>query len=357
MKTFLFSLALFSTYTFAQELSLSSKQEANWQIEVQSPKEASRLPLGEFIAEVVTPPSLLHSISLPFEANIKKLKVAKYQKVTKGEILAEVTGTQWIATQQKAIADAIAYKQHQELTKRKRMLCKEEIIPQKECIKANSQLEGYKIQLSASKALLESYGADEKMIKKLLKTFKLSQSMRVKSKVKGRIIKLNAQLGESTKPSNALFVIQSKGDLWLEVAIEAQRTTRLHEGQKVQISLGNATFDTEILQLSPVINPQNQTRQVRFLLPSDIKIFSGLRDSAQITLNQTSIKVSKKAVIKNENKQIVFVKIQGGYTSHAIEILAENDNYYFVKPSNALKNNIAISSLAILKNMLGDDDE
>ncbi len=68
-----------------------------------------KLPLGEFIAEAVTPPSLLHTISLPFEANVKKLNVAKYQEVTKGYVLAEVTGTEWIGIQQKAIAEAIEY--------------------------------------------------------------------------------------------------------------------------------------------------------------------------------------------------------------------------------------------------------
>lgn len=357
MKHFLLLCTLLNSSIYAQKISLSHQEEANWQISIQIPKEAFRLPLGEFIAEVVTPPSLLHSISLPFKANIKTLKVAKYQKVRKGEILAEVTGTAWISTQQKAIADAIAYKQYQELSKRKRILCKEEIIPQKECIKSNAQLEGYKIQLSASKALLESYGADRSMIKKLLKTLKLTPTIAIKSSVNGRIINLHATLGQSTQPSNALFVIQEKGELWIESAIEAQRTQSLYEGQKVQISLGNATFDTKILQLSPVINPENQTRQVRFLVPKEIDILSGLRDSAKITLSQKTLKISKDAVIKNDEKQIVFVKINAGYESHTIEILAEDDKFYFVKPRAILKNKIATSSLAILKNMLGEEDE
>ena len=357
MKNSLLFLTLFSLSLHAQQIKLSPEQEANWQIQVQSPQKASHLPLGEFIAQVVTPPSLLHSISLPFEANIKKLSLAKYQKVSKGQILAEVTGTTWIATQQKAIADVIAYKHQIQITKRKQMLCKEEIIPQKECVTAQSELESFKVQLSASKALLESYGASKQMITTLLETLKLSPTISIKSSVKGRIIQLNAKLGQSTNPSNALFVIQEKGALWIESAIEAQRTRGLYEGQKVQISLENATFDTHIMQLSPVINPENQTRKVRFLVPESIEIFSGLRSSAQITLKEESFKIPKNAVIKDGKEQIVFVQNEKGYRSYAIKILAENNDVYFVQSTDMLTHKIAVSSLAILKNMLGGDDE
>lgn len=357
MKKQLLLLTLFTFGIHAQNIVLTAEQEATWQIKAEVPKSSQRLPLGEFIAEVVTPPSLLHTISLPFEANVKKLHVANYQSVSKGQILAEVTGTEWISTQQKAIADAIEFKHHQHLTERKNMLCKEEIIPKKECVAANAELEADKIKVAASKALLKSYGASDEMIVTLFKDLKLSQTIAVKSTVDGKIIQLNAAPGKSTNPTDALFVIQKEGPLWIESAIEAQRTQGLKEGQKVQITLNGHTFNTSILQLSPVINPENQTRQIRFLVPSDINIFSGLRANAKITLAQVSLKIRKKSVIKKGDDQIVFVKNKEGYSSVPVEILAEDDTHYFVKPSPDLQNKIAVSSLAALKNMLGGEDE
>lgn len=353
-------LLLFTLFTFglnAQNIVLTSQQEANWQIKVAAPQSSQKLPLGEFVAEVVTPPSLLHTISLPFEANVKKLHVANYQQVSKDQVLAEVTGTEWIATQQKAIADAIEFKHHKHLAERKNMLCREEIIPQKDCTEANAELEADKIKVLASKALLKSYGAGDEMIATLFKDLTLSQTIQVKSTVDGRIIQMHATPGKSTSPADALFVIQEEGSLWLESAIEAERSQGLEEGQKVQITLDNHTFDTSIIQLSPVINPENQTRQIRFLVPSDIKIFSGLRSNAKITLAQETLKISKTSVIKDGDTQIVFVKNKEGYTSVPVEILAEDDTSYFVKPTSVLKNKIAVSSLAVLKNMLGSGDE
>jgi len=341
----------------AQNIILTPEQEKNWEIKVEVPLASQTLPLGEFIAEVVTPPSLLHTISLPFEANIKRLNVAKYQEVTKGYVLAEVTGTEWIGIQQTAIAEAIEYQHHSHLTERKNLLCQEEIIPQKECVAANAELEADKIRVAASKALLESYGANDEMITALFKDLKLSQTIQVKSTIAGRIVELAATPGKSTSPSDALFMIQEKGSLWLESNVEAKRTIGLHEGQSVQIDFGGHTFDTTILQLSPVINPLNQTRQVRFLVPADISVFSGLRGSAKITLTQESLKIKKTSVIKDGRSQIVFVKNNKGYQSVSIKILAEDDTFYFVKATPELKNKIATSSVAILKNMLGDGDE
>lgn len=341
----------------AENIILSSEQEANWQIKVETPQISKRLPLGEFVAEVVTPPTLLHTISLPFEANVKKLHVANFQPVTKGQILADVTGTEWIETQQKAISDAIEFKHHEHLAERKNMLCQEEIIPQKECVAANAELEADKIKVAASKALLGSYGASDAMISKLFKDLTLSQTIELKSTVEGRIVELHASPGKSTSPADALFIIQEKGPLWLESAIESKRTVGLQEGEKVEVTLEHYTFETSILQLSPVINPENQTRQIRFEVPADRHIFSGLRTSAKITIFHDSLKIRKNAVIKDGDAQIVFVKNKEGYTSVPVEILAEDDTYYFIKPSSVLENKIAVSSLAILKNMLGSEDE
>jgi cobalt-zinc-cadmium efflux system membrane fusion protein len=357
MKKQFILLTLFTFALNAENIVLTPEQEANWQIKVEAPQNSQRLPLGEFISEVVTPPTLLHTISLPFEANVKKLHVANYQEVRKGQILADVTGTEWIETQLKAISDAIEYKHHENLAERKNMLCKEEIIPQKECVAANAELETDKIKVDASKALLKSYGASDEMISSLFKDLQLSQTIELRSSVDGRIVKLHVTLGRSTSPADALFVIQEKGALWIESAIEAKRTKGLKEGQKVQIVLDDQTFDTTILQLSPVINPENQTRQIRFLVPSNIDIFSGLRSTAKITLVQESLKIRKNAVIKVGETQVVFYKSKEGYTSLPIDILAEDDKYYFVKPSPLLKNKIAVSSVAILKNMLGSEDE
>jgi len=71
MKKQLLLWTLLTLMLSAKNITLTPKQEENWQIKVETPQLSKRLPLGEFITEVVTPPSLLHTISLPFEAQVK----------------------------------------------------------------------------------------------------------------------------------------------------------------------------------------------------------------------------------------------------------------------------------------------
>ena len=341
----------------AETIKMTTQQAKNWDIKTAMPQQAKRYPLGEFIVEVVTPPTLLQTISLPFEANVKKLYVAKYQQVQKGDMLAEVTGTKWIEVQQQAIADAIEYKHHKHLTERKNMLCKEDIIPKKECMAANAELKNDKIKVAASKALLRGYGASESMIDELFTSLRIAPTLKIKSMVNGSIVQMHATPGQSTSPSDALFVIQEKGQLWLEANIEAHRTLKLKEGQRVQIFVGDKMFNTTILQLSTVINPENQTRQIRFLFPKNITIASGLRTTAKIVLFGESLKVKKSSLTKVGDTKIVFAKIEDGFVAVPVKVLSEDDDYYYLKPSPRLNHEIAVNSVAILKNLLGADNE
>jgi len=351
-------LALLFCMAEAEEVKLTAKQEKNWDITVAKPEKTHSYPLGRVIVEVVTPPTLLHTISLPFEANVQKLYVAKYQKVHKGEVLAKVTGTKWIEVQQQAISDAIEYRHHRHLTERKNMLCKEEIIPAKECKAANAELETDKIKLAASRALLESYGASKPMIDELFKTLKISNTIEIRSDVEGSIITLNATPGKSTNPSDALFVIKQKGPLWIEANIEALRTLKLKEGEKVRFSVADKMFESRVLQLSEVINPANQTRRVRFSVPENVELTSGLIMSADLIVFGEALKLKKSAVIKEGGTQIVFLRTSFGFRAIPVEVLAEDDDAYYIKPSSALPDGeVAANSLAILKNLLGENNE
>jgi len=341
----------------AEQIQMTTEQEKTWNISIEVPATSKSYPFGEFIAHVVTPPTLLNTIALPFEANVKKLYVAKYQSVKRGDMLAEVTGTKWIEVQQKAVSEAIEYKHHKHLTERKNVLCKEEIIPQKECVAANAELKADKVRVAASKALLKGYGASDSMIDALFQNLEITNTIKLTSSVDGSIIDLSATPGKSTNPDDALFVIKEEGGLWLEANIEADRIEKLREGQAVEISLNKETFQTKILQISPVINPQNQTKQVRFLLPLDVEISAGFIGSARLTLFSDVLKVKKDSVIKEGSTHIVFSKNKDGFVAVPVNVLSEDDDYYYLEKFPKLQGEIATNSLAILKNLLGGSDE
>jgi len=357
MKRMIWIAVLAGVWLYAEKVSITKQQEKNWDIQVQKPQVVTQYPFGEFIARVVTPPSLLRTVSLPFEANVQRLYAAKYQKVAQGTLLAEVTGTAWIEVQRQAISDAIEYRHHKHLMERKEKLCKAEIIPKKECVAARAEFQNDRIKIEAAKTMLKSYGASGEDIARLFETLKLNASLKVVSPVQGNIIAMHAKPGETVTPNEALFVLQQPGALWLEADIEAYRTLRLKEGEKVRITMLGSTFESRVLQLSPVVNPVNQTRQVRFEIPPTIPAASGLVGSATLMLVGNVVKVKKASVIKEGGVQIVFAKINDTFVATPVTVLSEDDDYYYLKPSERLIHDIAVNSVAILKNLLGGNDE
>lgn len=341
----------------AKIIKLTPQQQKDWQIKTATPKLSNSLSLGGFMSEVVTPPQYLHTISLPFESQVKKLFVANYDWIKKGQLLAEVTGREWIEIQQKFIADTIELRHHAEVAHRKQKLCSEGIIPKKECLSADAEHQADKIKVSASKTLLKGYGASNKMIDELFQELKISQTIKVKSSISGTLLHLNIRAGKSTSPSDALFVIQKKGALWLEADIFIQKAMSLKKNQAVQIIFHSQKIKSKVLLHSPTINPENQTQKVRFSLPHSPKFLSGMRDTATISITQNTLKVAKKSIINHEGAEILFLKTAKGYNSSSITILGEDRDYYYILDKPKLRNPIAISSVAILKSLMESDDE
>ena len=353
------AIILFAAFlaVWAKDIKLSPKEIATWQIKSQKAEYTDRVPLGHFLIEVSTPPSMMRTISLPFKAQVVSLNVALYQRVKKGDLLAEVTGTDWIEAQQKAVSYAIEYSHDLNTYKRKKSLCKEHIIPQKECIAALAQVKTDKIKLSASKALLKSYGASDKIIDDLFKRFKIHRTVPIIAPDSGTIVVMNASLGESTDPSSALFVIQKDGDLWIESDMPNEKTKVLKIGEPVILKIGDKEYQSKVLQIAPILNTQNQTRHVRFALKKGSGLLPGMRTDATVILKMKALKVPKKAVIKLDGKHTVFIDKKSSYEPVAVEIIGEDKKYYYIKPSPKLENPIVVTAVAILKNVAGESDE
>jgi len=93
------------------------------------------------------------------------------------------------------------------------------------------------------------------------------------------------------------------------------------------------------------------------LLSQSLGFFTGLKTQATLYLHQESLKVPKKALIKNEDETIVFVKEKNHYRSVAVTIVAQEGDFSYLKPLKILQQPIATTSIAILKSMMERDNE
>jgi len=341
----------------AKILQLNEQALKDWHIKTEKAKRIEKLPLGSFMAEVVTPPQYIHTITLPFEAQVKSLNVAKYDSIKKGQLLAMVTGYDWIKIQQQFIQDSIELKHHKHLAERKNRLCTDGIIPKKECTAANAEYKADKIKFASAKALLRGYGANEKIINNLFNDFKISQNIPLRSHYSGKLLELNVGVGKSTQASQSLFVIQKEGALWLESDIDVKKARKLKDGATIFIHFGDEEFQSRVLLHAPNINVQNQTQRVRFTLDKKQKFLTGLREMAEIIVPQRALKISKESVISLGGTEVVFVQSIKGFDSESVKILGEEKNYYYVQDKPSLHQPIVTTSVAILKSMMESGDE
>jgi len=356
MKTILLLIsALFSLH--AVDIVVSAEQEKDWHIVTQELNNSSITPEATLYVEVITPPKLLKILSLPNEVTISDLHVNLYDSVSKGDALVSVSSVQWLEAQKNAIASSIDYTNRFQIDQRKQMLCSEQIIAKKECIASQAALQEARNRLKAAKEMLSAYGASNTLIADITKKYKVYPTLTLYSSVKGHIIELSGGTGSSIEAFKPLVTILKDGDLWIEGALSTHNASLLKRGDTITLRIDTHQFESKVLNIAPFINTKNQTRNVRFSLPKDSGLLSGLRTSATLYLHVNSIKIPKKALIQEGKQNIIFVKTAQGYRSLNVNVLSQEDDYYYLKPQAELKQPVAVNSVLILKNMMDSSDE
>lgn len=350
-KTLLFISLLHALY--AQTVTLTPEQEKNWQIKTQQATPSPVFPLGEFSAQVITPPALVQTVTLPFEVHTKQFFVSQYDKVKQGQLIAQISAMAWLEAQQTTIDNFLALESTRQKNERNKMLCKDGIIPQKNCLESETLFKQLVAKYNASVALLQNYGADDNVVNDLFETLQIAPTLKITAQSDGTVASLNT----SSSSSEALFVLHKNGALWLESAMEASYAKYLKEGQIVHIVFDGNAFDAKVLQRSSIVDVLTQTQTVRFEIPQTLTLSQGLRANAVISLPQPVLKVPKTAVITYENKPIVFIKNDQGYATQEVEILGEDAAFYYLKDETSLHAPLAFTFVAILKNLIGGEDE
>ncbi|NOQ29579.1 MAG: HlyD family efflux transporter periplasmic adaptor subunit [Helicobacteraceae bacterium] len=351
MRNILLLKLLLTSLLFA-DITLSEQEQKNWQIETQKAAIVKHVPLGEYMLSVTTPLKLLHTLSVPYEAQVTELKKVNFQRVKKGESLALLSATEWIEAQKQAIADAIKLMHNERIAERKAKLCEDGIIALKECFAADAEVRTDKIKLSASKTLLKAYGASDNMINKLYKDLSIFANMNLRSPVDGTIIQVNIQPGKSISSSSALFVIKKDGEDWLQSELPNKVASRLKVGENIVITIDKQKIESKILHISPVLNPYNQTREVSFSLAQKYKLRSGLRQRASISVKHKAFMIDKDAVVQNGNSSIIFSKNGDSYKVVNVNIIAESKKEFYIEYNSSINGQIATTSTSVLQNLL-----
>jgi membrane fusion protein, heavy metal efflux system len=145
-----------------------------------------------------------------------------------------------------------------------------------------------------------------------------SDSLTIKAPAAGTVIRRNATPGTVVSAGDPVFTIANLASLWMIAAVNETDMARVHQGQRVEISVlafPERKFAGRVLQLGEGFNPQTRTLQVRVLIPNPQELLKPeMFARADFALDSTrqALQVAESALQELNGKQVVFLREPGG---------------------------------------------
>jgi Cu(I)/Ag(I) efflux system membrane fusion protein len=162
-----------------------------------------------------------------------------------------------------------------------------------------------------------------------------SDNLVLRSPVNGVVLEKMAVAGARFAPGEVLFKLADLSTVWVQAEVAEQDQALVRLGQTVRVTVDaypGKEFNGKINFISPVLNPQTRTVQVRVELANhEAKLRPGMFASMQLTSEKSSaavLVVPLSAVIDSGTRQIVLVeKVQGRFEPREIKPGSRNTEF------------------------------
>jgi cobalt-zinc-cadmium efflux system membrane fusion protein len=296
-------------------------------------KQQLRLPsvVGEYS-------NLVAQVFPPVSGIVKKLFVKEGDKVKKGSPLALVYSPHIADLQAQIRMSEVKLKTAKETLSREEMLYKEEVIPYARYYSAKIEYERAKGEYQALLASLRSFGDV------------VGDALLIKSPIGGYVVEQKVFLGSGVEPSKEMFKIHSHEKLWVYAYALPEDALKVRKGMRGYTIWQNYKAEGTVDYVSHEVD-QNTKRVLIRLLVNNVKdLFKpGLMTETVIQTGSTwGVWIPLQAVQRVKDKDVVFVRVDGGFEIRTIRKLMQDGNNVLVE---GLKDGekIATSGLIFLK--------
>ncbi|MFC6282295.1 MULTISPECIES: efflux RND transporter periplasmic adaptor subunit [Polaromonas] len=203
--------------------------------------------------------------------------------------------------------------------KRAESLSAEEIIPQKELLRARGELERASAESRAARDRLRLLGGSASASGQAQSTFALTAPFA------GTVIQKKATIGELGSPSDAIFTIADLSKVWIEANLTDQLVSKVRTGAAAIVTVGaypGERFNGRVSYIANVLDKDSRTIAARIEVPNkDGRLKPEMFASASIATGGQveAISVPDTAIVLLQGQPTVFVNEQGGFESRAVE--------------------------------------
>lgn len=254
---------------------------------------------------------------------IVRVHVRQGDRVKQGQTLATVDSIE-VGEAQAAYTEARAQLDLASSSfERARALFEEQIIPQKEWLQAQADLEKARAAERAAAGRLRLLG-----VQRPTAQGELSSVYTLTAPFAGTVIELESAVqGELAKPEASLFTVADLSHVWAQASLPEADLGRIHVGSAAAIEVAaypGERFEGKVTYLSSALDKETRTVQARIEVPNHkgrlkMEMFATAYIEAGAGQDQALV-VPREAVVLMEGKPAVFVQEDGAFEVRSVEL-------------------------------------
>lgn len=333
----------------SEEIFLTTEQFNTMKMEWGSPHQ------GDFSSEVKVqgtvkvPVEGMQEISAYFGGYVSNLELIEGQSVRKGETLFYLENPEFIRLQQDYLetTSQLAYLKSE--FERQKTLYEEQISAQKNYLKAEADYQGALAKSQSLKKQLNLINIDAEQ----LTPANIRSKVPVISPIKGFVEQVFVAPGQFLPASGKAISLLNKDHLHIELILFEKDASRIHIGQKVEVSMPDSPGQVLMAQIHVVGQTINEQRQINVhadLVDEKevVKLIPGMFVQARVQLDpQQSWALPEDALVEVDGEYFILVqrgKTDQGFKLDKLKVVpgAKNKSMIAIEPVDGLDENAVV---------------
>lgn len=337
---------------------------------------AEEQKLAGILLETIALRAMGDSVSVTATVHANKDRIARVAPRVEGRIVqvSANLGDKVRAGQTLAIMDSLAIGEaHSALIraqssdrvaqadfKRAEALSAEEIIPQRELLRARGEMERARAELTAAQDRLRLLGGTINVGGRAESTFGLGAPF------SGTVIQKKAIIGELATPAETVFTVADLSTVWIEANLTEELLSKIKPGAAATVTVGAypaERFAGKVTYVANVLDKDSRTIPARIEVANkDGRLKPEMFASASIEIGGAkaeALSVPDAAIVMLQGQPTVFVEERGGFEPRSIEVGEKRSGRTLVKSGISAGESVVSSGAyalkaRLLKSQIGD---
>lgn len=245
---------------------------------------------------------------------------------------------------------------------RLRKLAEQQAIPSKTLFEMEHMLQEQQLDVARSRQRLVNLGFSSDQIDKFVAENDTHAELAITAPWDGVLVQRHAVEGEAVSGSAPVFAVADLGTMWIHLMVYESDLSRIHLGQALTFvpdGLTDQTFTGKVTWISPEVDPQTRTIQVRGEVANvDGALRANMFGKGRLTVSSSrdSLVVPPAAVQVHDRRTVVFVpKDAGHFEVRPVEIGMKSSDYWEVKSGLARGEQVVTAgSFELMSNLAND---